>query len=105
MCNLRNKFVLLIWEFNTAIKKIAHGLKVELCLLSSWIGRCVNVDDAYSCQNFNSKIDEMTGFRTRNLLCCPIVDISGKNIAVLQVVLRGHALVHLTPWQCLRCGT
>ena len=46
----------------------------------------MNVSDVYSHPLFNSTVDRLTGFRTKSLLCCPIRDLSGRNIAVLQAL-------------------
>ena len=44
----------------------------------------MNVADVYAHPLFNPTVDKLTGFRTKSLLCCPIRDMSGKNVAVLQ---------------------
>lgn len=46
----------------------------------------MNVADVYSHPLFNSTVDRLTGFRTKSLLCTPIRDLSGKNVAVLQAL-------------------
>ncbi len=48
-------------------------------------GRSMNIKDAYACKIFNPAIDKATNFRTGSVLCCPIADISGKHVAVVQV--------------------
>ena len=53
-------------------------------------GTSMNIPDAYACGLFNPAIDRKTGFRTRNILCCPISDMSGNHVAVIQVCL--HAI-------------
>ena len=45
----------------------------------------MNIPDAYAHPLFNSYVDRMTGFRTRNLRSCAIRDGQGRNVAVLQV--------------------
>lgn len=50
-------------------------------------GQSMNIPDAYACSMFNSAIDRATNFITRSVLCCPILDISGKHVAVVQVGL------------------
>ncbi|GMH33176.1 hypothetical protein BSKO_01010 [Bryopsis sp. KO-2023] len=49
-------------------------------------GQSMNVSDVYSCPQFSMRADEQTGFVTRNILCWPVADLSGKNVAVLQAV-------------------
>ena len=57
----------------------------ELHLIPAPLGESMNVSDVYSHPLFNPMVDKLTGYRTRSLLCCPIRDLSGKNVAVLQV--------------------
>src|SRR5262245_12648434 len=48
--------------------------------------RVVNVPDAYADPRFNPDVDRKTGFRTRNLLACPLLGIDQKAVGVLQVL-------------------
>lgn len=47
-------------------------------------GTSMNIPDAYACGIFNPAIDRATGFVTKSVLCCPVADISGKHVAVIQ---------------------
>jgi sigma-B regulation protein RsbU (phosphoserine phosphatase) len=78
---------------------IAHGLeKREIRLpLGSGIagyvaksGEILNIPDAYADPRFNREVDAQTGFRTRNILCLPIRNKSGKIIAALQLLNKRH---------------
>lgn len=40
-------------------------------------GKLLNIRDAYNHSLFYRGIDELTGFRTRNILCFPIRDEKG----------------------------
>ena len=62
-------------------------------------GTSMNIPDAYACGLFNPAIDRKTGFRTRNILCCPISDMSGNHVAVIQVPLVSLAYAYES--QCL----
>lgn len=42
------------------------------------------IHDAYSDDRFNKTIDEVTGFRTKNLLCAPVKTVRGEVIGVAQ---------------------
>ncbi|DBA78314.1 TPA: hypothetical protein ACH3X2_008259 [Trebouxia sp. C0005] len=53
-------------------------------------GTSMNIPDAYACGLFNPAIDRKTGFRTRNILCCPISDMSGNHVAVIQALNKKH---------------
>lgn len=56
------------------------------------IGQCsterkvVNIEDAHLDERFNAHIDKLTGYRTRSVLCVPVLDGHGACIAVIQAV-------------------
>ncbi len=51
-----------------------------------------NIADPYADPRFNQAIDKQTGFRTRNILCVPIVHRRGTRIGVAQILnKRGGA--------------
>jgi adenylate cyclase len=49
-------------------------------------GSIVNIPDAYKDSRFNKQIDLKTGYRTRNILCMPLINKYGKTIGVTQVL-------------------
>jgi putative ABC transport system ATP-binding protein len=49
-------------------------------------GQPLNIPDPYSNPLFNRKFDDETGFRTRNILCLPILNGSGEVFAVMQLL-------------------
>ncbi|MEQ8661560.1 MAG: GAF domain-containing protein [Gammaproteobacteria bacterium] len=48
----------------------------------------VNIPDAYADDRFNPEVDRKTGFRTRSILCVPVVNKHGLAIGVMQVLNR-----------------
>lgn len=46
----------------------------------------LNVPDAYSDPRFNPKFDKETGFRTRNILCAPLLSRDGRLLGVIQLL-------------------
>ncbi len=48
----------------------------------------VNIPDAYADPRFNPEIDRRTGFRTRSILCVPVINKLGVAIGVVQVLNR-----------------
>jgi adenylate cyclase len=55
-------------------------------------GRSENIADPYADERFNPEVDRLTGFRTRSILCVPIVNKAGARIGVTQVLnKRGGA--------------
>ncbi len=49
-------------------------------------GETINIADAYADPRFNPAVDKKTGFHTRNILCMPVINRSGKTIGVTQVL-------------------
>ncbi|MDH4184759.1 MAG: GAF domain-containing protein, partial [Nitrospinota bacterium] len=49
-------------------------------------GESVIVDDAYANEFFDPSSDELTGFKTRSILCAPIRTVKGKVIGVVQAL-------------------
>ena len=49
-------------------------------------GSPVHISDCYSDDRFSDLVDRRTGYRTRNMLCAPIHDISGEVMGVAQVI-------------------
>ena len=46
----------------------------------------VNIEDAYADERFNPEHDHRTGFRTRSILCMPVINRGGVVIGVTQVL-------------------
>ncbi len=49
-------------------------------------GTSLRIDDAYASPLFNPEVDRETGFRTRSILCVPVVDRRGAVFAVAQLL-------------------
>ena len=49
-------------------------------------GEPVLIEDAYSDERFNKKVDMATGFRTRDILCVPLKNIKNRTIGCFQLV-------------------
>lgn len=49
-------------------------------------GHVENITDAYEDARFNREVDLSTGFRTRTILCVPIVNKAGARIGVVQAL-------------------
>ena len=82
-------------ELTMKISKDTIGENIKLPMGKGLAGHCaainkiVNVPDVQKSQYFFRKVDERSGFRTRNSLCCPINSTSDNSvIAVLQVMNR-----------------
>lgn len=44
------------------------------------------IDNPYEHPKFNQKVDRVTGYRTRNILCVPMANINGDVIGVFQIL-------------------
>ena len=51
-------------------------------------GKPLRVDDAYSHPSFNPSVDKQTGFRTRSVMCLPLLNRRGEVFAVAQLLNR-----------------
>jgi Nif-specific regulatory protein len=49
-------------------------------------GKPIVVDDAYADSRFNRKVDIESGYKTRNLLCVPLLDPQGQLIGVFEAI-------------------
>src|SRR6202046_827993 len=57
--------------------------------IAGWVaehGETVNLEDAYSDPRFESEVDLRLGFRTKSLLCLPILSKADETIGVLQLL-------------------
>jgi GAF domain-containing protein len=56
-------------------------------------GETINIEDAHKDPRFNSTIDKETGYRTRSILCVPMIDGKGDTIGVVQAINKNPASV------------
>ena len=57
--------------------------------VAGWVvkhGKMVHIDDAYADSRFDPAIDRITGFKTRSILCGPLLNLKGELVGVLQVI-------------------
>lgn len=66
-------------------------------------GQAVWTPDAYADPRFNRQVDEQTGFRTRDLLTVPMLDLDRRPVGVLQAINSqdGFSQTHLDLCQLL----
>eukprot|EP00002_Diphylleia_rotans_P020061 TRINITY_DN3887_c0_g1_i6.p1 TRINITY_DN3887_c0_g1~~TRINITY_DN3887_c0_g1_i6.p1 ORF type:complete len:1300 (-),score=259.34 TRINITY_DN3887_c0_g1_i6:170-4069(-) len=56
-------------------------------------GNVINIPDAYEDPRFNRKVDTLTGYRTKTILCMPVTrKDSGLIIAVIQMINKAHGV-------------
>ena len=77
--------------------RVAEGMDEREIRIPSTIGiagevfstrTSVNIPDAYTDGRFNQEVDKKTGFRTRSILCVPVINKHGIAIGVVQVLNR-----------------
>lgn len=49
-------------------------------------GQVLNIPDAYADSRFSDATDRQTGYRTRNILCMPVVDSEQRVVAIAQLL-------------------
>lgn len=75
--------------------RVAEGMETREIRIPSHVGiagesftrrTAILIDDAYADPRFNPAVDRATGFRTRSILCVPVVSRHGIPIGVVQVL-------------------
>lgn len=78
--------------------KVAQGdevLEIRLQVgegIAGWVarsGETVNIPDAYADQRFYPAVDLRSGYRTRSILCMPMLSTQGAIVGVVQVLNKG----------------
>lgn len=91
----RSTLFLVNWERMQLWTKFAEGLederisielKMGLVGLSVFTRQLVNVTNACEDPRFNSKIDEISGFRTESLLAVPFFDKEGEVVGAMELL-------------------
>lgn len=49
-------------------------------------GSVILIDDAYEDSRFNQSVDQLTGYRTRSVICYPVRDDEGKLIGAIEMI-------------------
>ena len=82
-------------ENNELWSKVALGLETKELRFAAnkglaghvaMTGETVNIKNAYESEYFNKDIDLQTGYKTRNILCMPIRNLSHQIVGVFQVL-------------------
>jgi len=75
--------------------RVAEGMETREIRIPSHVGiagecftrrSAILIDDAYADPRFNPAVDRATGFRTRSILCVPVISRHGISIGVVQVL-------------------
>ncbi len=68
--------------------KIPYGKGIAGYVAST--GVTLNIQDAYQDSRFNPTIDRITGYKTKSILCLPILDENGQCIAVAEAINKSN---------------
>jgi GAF domain-containing protein len=68
--------------------KIPYGTGIAGYVAST--GQTLNIQDAYLDPRFNSTIDKLTGYKTKSILCLPILNENGECIAVAEAINKSN---------------
>ncbi len=91
----RSTLFLLDSETNELVSKLAQGItlrEIRLKLgegIAGYVAKScepVIVNDAYRDERFNDSIDRITGFKTRSVICIPLINKVKEPVGVLQVL-------------------
>lgn len=81
--------------------KIAHGVDGDTIRLAIGKGiagyvaesrKALVIPDAYADPRFNQEVDKSTGYRTRNIMCVPMLDNDGEVTGVIQLLNKRENL-------------
>lgn len=91
----RSSLYLIDWERREIYTKIAQQVgTIRQSIdagISGWVartGETLNVEDAWTYPHFNPEWDIKHHFRTRSVLCMPLIGRGGERIGVIQVINR-----------------
>ena len=56
-------------------------------------GKVINIAEAYEDDRFDQSFDKKTGYRTKTILCTPILDDTGHTIGVIQLINKNSGEV------------
>lgn len=82
-------------EKNELWSKVALGVESQEIRFPSGLGiaghvastgETININDVYNDERFNKEIDIQTGYKTRNILCMPIMNMTHQIVGVFQVL-------------------
>lgn len=91
----RSTLFLIDWDSMELWTKFAEGLKSERIIIQMKMGlvgvsvftrQLVNVANAYQDPRFNSKIDQITGFRTESVISAPFFDKENEVIGAVMLL-------------------
>ncbi|MBF0224036.1 MAG: GAF domain-containing protein [Desulfobacterales bacterium] len=71
---------------NSEISEIRFPKNLGIAGYVACSGKIVNVNDAYKCPCFHHGYDEKTGYKTKTVLCVPLINRNGVIIGVVEAI-------------------
>ena len=72
-------------------RKIVVPMSKGMCGLCARSKETMNVRDVQNNEHFNNAIDHATGYKTKTMLCVPVLDTYGECIGVIQIINKKEA--------------
>ncbi len=67
-------------------RSISLNMKLGIAGLTAVTGRSMNIIEAWDDPRFDRSVDQRTGYRTRSLLCVPLLGATGEPLGVVQAM-------------------
>jgi len=64
--------------------RILNNVGIAGAIFQSQTGEVIH--DVYADDRFNKEVDQETGYKTKNMICCPVKTVGGNTIGVIQVL-------------------
>ena len=64
--------------------RILNNVGIAGAIFQKKIGEVIH--DVYQDSRFNKEVDQETGYKTKNMICCPVKTVDGDTIGVIQVL-------------------
>ncbi|HOC61206.1 MAG: GAF domain-containing protein [Syntrophaceae bacterium] len=81
---------------------ISLSLNLGIAGLVALTAEAINIPDAYEDDRFDKRIDELTGYRTRCLLCAPLKTSTGDILGAIEVMNKNNGVFTQTDMEYLK---
>jgi HD-GYP domain-containing protein (c-di-GMP phosphodiesterase class II) len=97
----RSSLFLVDMETNELWSRIAQGagmteirfpVGVGIAGYVAKTGKTLNIKEAYDDTRFNKDVDKKTGYRTKTILCMPLINHEDKIVGVIQVINKNNGI-------------
>ena len=64
--------------------RILNNVGIAGAIFHNQVGEVIH--DVYKDDRFNKEVDQETGYKTKNMICCPVKTVDDETIGVIQVL-------------------